>query len=118
MEKELVDEAIIQQMIEDTDSEVMPMLIDHYIAETLHRTQILDQAFVEQDIDVIKFESHTLGSTSLALGNRMLSNLARKIEHLCVTDQKEAALALHRELLSVVQHSVDALIQRKELGFS
>ncbi|GAK86842.1 signal transduction histidine kinase SypF [Vibrio ponticus] len=118
MDIELVDEAIIQQMIEDTDSEVMPMLIDHYIEETRHRTDLLDQAFTDKDFEVIKFESHTLGSTSLALGNRVLSSLARKIEHLCVTEQLETVLTYHQELLQVVKHSIEALQHRKEMGFS
>ncbi|OLQ92197.1 hypothetical protein BIY21_12220 [Vibrio ponticus] len=118
MEQELVDETIIQQMIEDTDSEVMPMLIDHYIEETQHRAQILDQAFSRRDIEVIKFESHTLGSTSLALGNRELATLARKIEALCESQKTESAFALHNELLDLVHRSIQALNVRKELGFS
>ncbi|MDN3684775.1 hypothetical protein QW180_19095 [Vibrio sinaloensis] len=30
------------------------------------------------DKETLEFEAHTLGSSSLALGNRVLSNLARK----------------------------------------
>ncbi|MDA0147605.1 Hpt domain-containing protein [Vibrio sp. LaRot3] len=117
MDIELVDEEIIQQMIADTSADVIPMLIDHYLEESQARLKVLDGAFQGKDASVIEFESHTLGSSSLALGNRVLSNLARKIEHLCAAGKADEALEYHQELLDVAHRSLAALEQRKSLGF-
>ncbi|WP_260258419.1 Hpt domain-containing protein [Vibrio intestinalis] len=117
MDIELVDEEIIQQMIADTSAEVIPMLIDHYLEESQARLKVLDDAFQAQDVSVIEFESHTLGSSSLALGNRELSNLARKIEHMCADGKGEDALQCHHDLLDIANRSLAALEQRKTLGF-
>ncbi len=118
MTGELVDETIIQQMIEDTDASVMPMLIDHYIEETQQRSLVLDQAFADKNIALIKFESHTLSSTSLALGNRELSTLARRVEALCVENKIDEVLSYHQQLIDLALRSMEALNQRKEIGFS
>lgn len=114
---ELVDEDVLQQMIKDTDAEIIPMLIDHYLEESQQRLERIKKAVGELDKETLEFEAHTLGSTALALGNRTLSNLARKIEHLCLDGQEEEAFSLHIELQSLAQRSLAALIKRKELGF-
>lgn len=114
---DLVDEDTIQQMIEDTSAEVMPMLIDEYVEETQQRVQNIKHAFSQQDYEVLEFESHALSSSALALGNRALSLLARKIEHLCLDAEQEAALNYHEEFILLANSSLEAIINRKSLGF-
>lgn len=113
----LIDESIIKQMIQDTSAEVVPMLIDHFIEETQSRIQRIMQAASDNDKSVLEFESHTLGSASLALGCRRLSNLARKIEHLCLDDKAAPAFALCPELNQLTQESIQALQERQQQGF-
>lgn len=115
---ELVDEQVIQQMIEDTSAEVIPLLIDHYIEESNERLGKIFDAIDNKDKETLEFETHTLGSSALALGNRSLSNLARKIEHLCLDGQEQQAFTYKEELQKIAQESLIAIEQRKEQGFS
>ena len=114
---ELVDETILEQMIEDTSADVLPMLIDHYLEESQERLKKIYQAIDDKDKNTLEFESHTLGSSALALGNRILSNLARKIEHLCIDNQEEQAFQLKEELKELAEKSLAALAYRKKQGF-
>lgn len=113
----LVDESVLQQMIVDTSAEVIPILIDHYVTESKTRIDAIKQAAESQDGEALEFEVHTLGSTSLALGNRALSTLARDIERQCLEKQTELAFTRVDELLTLADDSIKALIDRKELGF-
>lgn len=112
-----VDESILQQMIKDTGAEVMPFLIDHYLEECEIRLSKIQRAATERNLPALEFESHTLGSTSLALGNRRLSNLARKIEKHCLEGMSDTAFSLIPELEMLAHNSICALIERKSLGF-
>ncbi|MFN3015162.1 response regulator [Vibrio coralliilyticus] len=114
---ELVDEEVLEQMIEDTSADVLPMLIDHYIEESNERLRKIYQAMEDQDKETLEFESHTLGSSSLALGNRVLSNLARKIECMCLENHEQQAFELSEELKELAEKSLAALEYRKTLGF-
>ncbi|EOB4963969.1 TPA: response regulator [Vibrio vulnificus] len=113
----LVDELIIQQMIRDTSAEVMPMLIEHYIEESERRLVKIDQAIAHSDFQQLEFELHTLGSSSLALGNRRLSNLARKLERLCVAKEYDAVMEDASGIAQLAHDSLSALNDRKQLGF-
>lgn len=115
---ELVDEQILQQMIEDTSAEVIPLLIDHYLEESHQRLEKIYHAIDREDSETVEFETHTLGSSSLALGNRTLSNFARKIEHLCMDGQEKQAFKLKTELQALAEQSLTALEVRKQQGFS
>ncbi|UPQ89203.1 HAMP domain-containing hybrid sensor histidine kinase/response regulator [Vibrio sinaloensis] len=115
---DLVDETILQQMIEDTSAEIMPMLIDHYLQESQQRLEKIADAIDAQDKETLEFEAHTLGSSSLALGNRSLSLLARKIEHLCLEGKETQAYQLKQELEQTASRSLEALELRKQQGFS
>ncbi|EGA68955.1 signal transduction histidine kinase [Vibrio sinaloensis DSM 21326] len=118
MDLELVDETVLQQMIEDTSAEVIPLLIDHYLEESHQRLEKIFVAMDSGDKETLEFEAHTLGSSSLALGNRVLSNLARKIEHLCIDGQQNNAFKLKEELQLIAEQSLQALEQRKQKGFT
>ena len=115
---DLIDEQILEQMVEDTCAEVMPMLIEHYIVESGSRIKQIEKAVLEQDLSSLEFETHTLGSSSLALGNRRLSVLARKVEKLCSEKQSELAFSKVEELVVLAKESMDAIEIRKERGFN
>ncbi|MGF1909720.1 Hpt domain-containing protein [Vibrio kasasachensis] len=114
---ELVDEKTIQQLIADTSSEVMPMLIDQYIEEMQHRIENIERAFSSQDYAQLEFETHALGSSAQALGNQALSHLARTIEHLCIDNEHENALSYQKDFATISSASLIALNNRKRQGF-
>ncbi|HHF3168102.1 TPA: Hpt domain-containing protein [Vibrio diabolicus] len=117
IEKELVDEHILQQMIKDTCAEIIPTLIEHYIEESRERMEKVEQALSAKDLQTLEFEVHTLGSSALALGNRTLSRQARMIEKYCVEGKTLEALALCESLSQLANESFDALEKRKDQGF-
>lgn len=117
IEKELVDEHILQQMIKDTCAEIIPTLIEHYIEESRERMEKIEQALSAKDLQTLEFEVHTLGSSALALGNRTLSRQARMIEKYCVEGKTLEALALCESLSQMANESFDALEKRKDQGF-
>lgn len=112
-----VDESILVQMIEDTSAEVIPLLIEHYVEECHVRLEKIYVAMETQDIESLEFETHTLGSSSLALGNRKLSMLARAIEKQCIENNPEAALKLCADIEDLANASIKALKLRNSLGF-
>jgi len=110
-ESDLVDGTILSQMIEDTSVEVIPLLVEHYVEESNHRLEKIADALAQCDVEQLEFEAHTLGSSSLALGNRALSQLAREIEMHCINNQAEQAFELAQNLPPLAQASLSALIK-------
>lgn len=114
---QLLDESTLQQIIKDTNAELLPLLIDHYVEETRGHQDNIRSATAQEALDELKFEVHKLISSSLALGNTALSNLARAIELECRNGEAEQAYALARELDELINNSLQALLERKALGF-
>ncbi|ERM55890.1 histidine kinase [Vibrio mimicus CAIM 1883] len=114
---EWIDETIIQQVIHDTDISIMPMLLTSYIEESQIRLQHIEKAIQLTDHAALEFELHTLGSASLALGNRHLSRCAREMERHCQKQQWNEATALYPILVRIAHWSLIASQERLELGF-
>ena len=115
---ELVDESVLEQMIRDTSADIIPILIDHYVAESQTRLVAIREATSNRDAQTLEFEVHTLGSTALSLGNRPLGELARALEKQCLEQSHDAAFRQVDELLELAERSIKALLERKEAGFS
>ncbi|MCG9695268.1 Hpt domain-containing protein [Vibrio sp. Isolate22] len=116
--EELVDESVLEQMVRDTSPEIIPILIDHYVTESQARLLTIKEAVSNNDAQTLEFEVHTLGSTALSLGNRLLGKLARALEQLCLEAHHEQAFLQVDELIELAEHSINALLERKEAGFS
>ena len=114
----LVDETILQQIIKDTDASVMPELIGFYIIESKARVETIAKATHTNDLYALEFETHTLGSSSLTLGNVALAALARQIERHCLQLEFDDALAKSLSLPALAEASFLALEQRNTLGFT
>ncbi len=113
----LVDEDILIQMVRDTSAEVMPTLIDHYITEAnMHKGKI-EVAKDNKNFEQLKFEVHTLSSSSMALGNVALSKLAKNVEKSCMAEEYELAIVLAESLIPLTELSLSELQKRKEKGF-
>ncbi len=113
----LVDEETLQQMVRDAGPDVIPMIIDHYVAETSEHKDKIDHALGRKDLEALQFEAHKLISSSRALGNHALSDLARDVESACIEQQTDRALQLASGLNTLTKHSLEALIERKKIGF-
>ncbi|MEZ8724322.1 Hpt domain-containing protein [Vibrio pomeroyi] len=115
---ELVDESVLEQMIRDTSADIIPILIDHYVAESQTRLVAIREATSNRDAQTLEFEVHTLGSTALSLGNRPLGELSRALEKQCLEQSHDLAFQQVDELLELAERSIKALLERKEAGFS
>lgn len=115
---ELVDESVLEQMVRDTSPEIIPILIDHYVTESQVRLLTIKEAVSNNDAQTLEFEVHTLGSTALSLGNRPLGKLARALEQQCLEAHHEQAFLQVGELIELAERSINALLERKEAGFS
>ncbi|MEZ9336573.1 Hpt domain-containing protein [Vibrio splendidus] len=114
----LVDESVLEQMIRDTSTEIIPILIDHYVEESQTRLVAIKEAASQKDAQTLEFEVHTLGSTALSLGNRPLGELSRDLEKQCLEQSHDAAFLQVEELLELAERSIKALLERKEAGFN
>ena len=114
----LVDESVLEQMILDTSADIIPILIDHYVEESQNRLVAIQEAATSKDAQTLEFEVHTLGSTALSLGNRSLGELARALEKQCLEQNHEDAFSKVSELIELAERSIEALVQRKNAGFS
>lgn len=114
----LVDESVLEQMILDTSADIIPILIDHYVEESQNRLVAIQEAATSKDAQTLEFEVHTLGSTALSLGNRPLGELARALEKQCLEQNHEDAFSKVSELIKLAERSIEALVQRKNAGFS
>ena len=114
----LVDESVLEQMILDTNADIIPILIDHYVEESQNRLVVIQEAATSKDAQTLEFEIHTLGSTALSLGNRPLGELARALEKQCLEQNHEDAFSKVSELIDLAERSIEALVQRKNAGFS
>ncbi|KZX67694.1 phosphorelay protein LuxU [Vibrio sp. HI00D65] len=117
-QSQLVDESALEQMIRDTSADIIPILIDHYVEESQTRLVAIHKAAMNKDAQTLEFEVHTLGSTALSLGNRPLGELARALEKQCLEQNHEDAFSKVSELIELAERSIEALVQRKNAGFS
>jgi len=113
----IVDEKTLRQIVKDTSADTLPILIEHYIKEAhLHKEVILG-AKNTNDYDKLQFESHTLSSSSMALGNTALSQLAKQVEQHCMDKEFDLALINAEELIALTDLSLDMLHKRSMQGF-
>ncbi|WCE31965.1 ATP-binding protein [Vibrio sp. SCSIO 43137] len=114
----VVDEVTLAQLVRDTSAEVVPALIDHYIEEANKHCRVITEADREKDAEKLKFELHTLSSSSKALGNTALSALAKQLELACIQGDESTAFNSVGQLIELAEGSLQQLDQRKQQGFS
>ncbi|RYU47756.1 Hpt domain-containing protein [Aliivibrio finisterrensis] len=96
----------------------MPELIQFYIIESKERVGIISKAEKEKDFQTLEFETHTLGSSALTLGNIALSAISREIELHCMQQQFDEALEKSALLPDIASKSFSALETRNAQGFT
>lgn len=112
--EQLIDNAVIEQIISDTSIEILPMLIDSYLDESQGRIEIIDKAVTEKDYQTLEFETHTLAGTSLAIGVAALGKMAKSVEQSCLQQNYEEALKNGALLKDLALQSQQALQSLKE----
>ncbi len=105
----ILDHNVLEKIAADTGHEVLPMLFESYIAESVDWMNIINKAVVERDQEALEFGTHSLASTSLSLGILALGELARKVEHLCLDGRLDNAIEHHQQLVGLLQSSHQAL---------
>ena len=112
-----VDEKALTQLVEDTNAEIVPELIQLYIEDSQQRIDKVNAAISEQDFEKLEFETHTIGSSAVAHGNTKLYNLARKVEVLCREGEQQQALKYALEIDEIAKKSFTLLSARADKGF-
>ena len=112
-----VDEHVLQQLVTDTDAQIVPELIQLYIKDTQQRIDKINQAITKQDFTCIEFEAHTIGSSAVAHGNAKLHSIAKEIETLCKQQQQQSALEQAKLISEVAKKSFKLLATRADKGF-
>jgi PAS domain S-box-containing protein len=115
--EDVVDEAVLRQLVRDTSADLVPELLQGYIEDADERLRQIEQALGEQDAQRLEAEVHTLGSSAGAHGNTALYRLARQIETLCRTGECRGAMEKTPELLTLARHSLERLARRLQRGF-
>lgn len=118
VEGKLVDEATLNQLVNDTSAEVVPELIEFYLIDAQKRLSLIKEAADKQDFYALEFETHTLGSSAAAHGNTALGAACRRIELHCKQQQFDQALAQSVLLQQTASDSFTALKVRIEQGFT
>lgn len=117
-ENKLVDETVLQQLVNDTDAEIVPELLRGYIDDSRTRLLKIIDAINNKDIKTLQFETHTLGSSAAAHGNTTLCSQSREIEKICQKNRTGQALSKAKKLINTAKLSLDKLEERLLLGFN
>lgn len=117
-ESDLVSERVLQQLVKDTDAEIVPELLTLYIEDAKKRMLIINLAIKDKNIKTLEFETHTLGSSAAAHSNLALCTLSREIEDLCQSNLDLQAYEKASILHNVAEESFDLLNKRIQQGFT
>ena len=86
----MIDEAVLNQMVEDTSTEIFHKLINSFFEDAQNRLDSIAEAKANLDLAVLEHEVHTLGSSAGTFGAAKLHDAAREIEFMCM-DKDPAA---------------------------
>ena len=112
-----VDETVLQQLVRDTDAEIVPELLMLYIEDSEKRMSLINDAITNKDFETLEFETHTVGSSAAAHGNTKLYMAARQIEQLCLEGNTEQAIEQASGLSEIANESFRLLAKRASQGF-
>jgi len=110
----IIDFSVLTQLAEDTSPELVPELIELYSGDAEHRIQRIETAIQTNDIDVLSFEVHTIGSSAGAHGNMRLFRLSREIERLCQEKQFDEAFRMASFFPDIAHTSIGQLVEHRK----
>ncbi len=100
-EEPLLDHSILVQLGEDTDPELVPILIDDFIANARDRYNSIAVAANAKDMDDLKHHAHALCSSAATFGALRLRELVFELEAACMRHDEKKALDLADHIESV-----------------
>lgn len=93
-----------------SDEAILATVINEFCASTPVQLEILCTAAKSQDAEQLKFESHSLKSSSAALGAKQMASVCEKLEELATQGELANATDLVEELKSAYTGSRDELL--------
>jgi len=76
----LIDRAVINQRRSDVGAELIPEIINAYLAEIPSRVETIIRAVPPGDFSLLEKEAHTLKSSSASVGAMRLADIAKDLE--------------------------------------
>ncbi|WP_019614097.1 PAS domain S-box protein [Psychromonas ossibalaenae] len=116
-QNDYVDQAVLEQLVQDTSAEIVPELIKMYIEDSQIRMKLILEALSKQDFSTLEFETHTVGSSAAAHGNTKLHSLCRNVEQLCRNQDYQQAVEQAMLLSETADKSFSRLAECARQGF-
>ncbi len=104
-----LDKTILNILAEQTTPQVIPELIEAYLKDTARRVALIQDAAANGNIAQIRYQAHTLKSSSGAYGAMQVYTTTKAIEHACTEGNNAHALRLAAQLPELAQRSIPVL---------
>lgn len=94
----LLDPAELERLAEETSPEVVPAVVDEYLAEMQRRLVEVLAIMQSRDVDALQKMTHAIAGASASAGARRLREAAKRIELDCMADKGDEAFGLANDL--------------------
>ena len=111
----LVDEAVLDQMREDTGEDIVRMLVTSFLEELEGRLPKVVKLCEAEDWGELRHEAHTIKGSAATFGAAALSRAAKRIEVACDDNQYEQAKADVGDFPALAQKTRDSLVKTLKL---
>lgn len=106
---ETIDANALEELELGVGRELMGELIDAYLGDAATRVENIESAMSNKDLDVLRDETHSLGSSSATYGALALFSLCREIEELIRAGDGSTALDKAKAVPALARQGFDAL---------
>ena len=111
----LVDEAVLDQMREDTGEDIVRMLVTSFLEELEERLPKVVKLCEAEDWSELRHEAHTIKGSAATFGAAALSRAAKRIEVACDDTEYEQAKADVGDFPALAQKTRDSLVKTLKL---
>ena len=111
----LVDEAVLDQMREDTGEDIVRMLVTSFLEELDGRLPKVVKLCEAEDWGELRHEAHTIKGSAATFGAAALSKAAKRIEVACDDHQYDQAKGDVDDFPALAQKTRDSLIKTLKL---
>ena len=106
---DLIDRAILDQMIEDVGAENAEPLIEAFIEELAGQVRVLGEAADRADLAAMERAAHSMKGSAATFGATRLTGVVTSIEQAARSGQGDLATAAMGECHWLAQASMDAM---------
>ena len=111
----LVDEAVLDQMREDTGEDIVRMLVTSFLEELEERLPKVVKLCEVEYWSELRHEAHTIKGSAATFGAAALSRAAKRIEVACDDTEYEQAKADVGDFPALAQKTRDSLVKTLKL---